>query len=803
MATPEAPRTVLIVGAGEFGLSTALSLLKRPRFSQSRITVIDSATQLPNPAGSSVDASRIIRADYGNALYARLAAQAQVQWRDTSDEGWGGQGRYFEPGFVLTADSDETAGYVKRSLVNVKEIAEQSTREAGGRLKRIEVLEGPAQIKKASGHEGVSGTWGYVNYNSGWADAEKCVAYALRKLKGQGEERVRVRSGCKVQQVLTDHEGTGRSKCMGVRLESGEELRADLTILAAGAWTPSLIDLQGRCVATAQVLTYTAITDEEQKSLQDNPTVMNLSRGMFIIPPRGRELKVARHGYGYRNLQRISKQQLLSGRADEYVEVSVPWVGIPAPDEGLQACREALQEMLPSYGDRPFKNSRLCWYCDTPDGDFLITHHPEYQGMFVATGGSGHGFKFFPVIGEKIADAIEGKLDPELRHAWRWRGETFPDFQVCDDGSRAGPRGMLLSEEMAKGWERRGWDWGRHTGTGEMLLRRGKHRFASTQSPLLPSRRARSPPSPSSVDTKASATSSKRSGKGYLWACSVFGVTLGIYFVSLGISVKNAMQQNRELDIDQNADVSYRWKDEKRNFDHEVDNAESAMLMRAKRRRLISEAYGNVLEVSVGTGRNFELYDFRPFDPKEDAKYGRSRTRIITDVTFNDQSEVMVDQAMSKFMAMEAERKEDQRFSGRVRFIVGDAGVDGVIDRPKGGYDTIVQTFGICSMADPVGFLRKLGSLCRQPGEATTSKLSTEDNDGKGGRILLLEHGRGRYGWLNNLLDSVAKVHALHYGCWWNKDIDQVIAQSGLEVERVRRYHGGTTWEIVLRPTPK
>lgn len=442
---------MLIVGAGEFGLATALALLQRPRFSKSHITIVDAATQLPNPSGSSVDASRIIRADYGNYMYARMAAKAQVHWRDTSDEGWGGQGRYYEPGFLLTADSDETAGYVKQSLSNVTQIVEESTREVGGMLKSIDVLEGPAQIKKASGHEGVSGTWGYVNWNSGWADAEKCVAFALKNLRARGGDRVSVRSGCKVHQLLAAADAAGKSRCTGVLLENGEELKADLTVLAAGAWTPSLIDLQGRCVATAQVLTYTDITEEEQKSLQDNPTVMNLSRGMFIIPPRGKELKIARHGYGYRNLQKISKQHLLSGSANEMVEVSVPRVGIQAPDEGIKACREALQDMLPSFGSRPLKNTRLCWYCDTQDGDFLITHHPDHQALFVATGGSGHGFKFFPVIGDKIVDAIEGKLEPDLQHAWRWREETYPDLQTCDDGSRAGPRGMILDEELAKG----------------------------------------------------------------------------------------------------------------------------------------------------------------------------------------------------------------------------------------------------------------------------------------------------------------------------------------------------------------
>lgn len=136
------------------------------------------------------------------------------------------------------------------------------------------------------------------------------------------------------------------------------------------------------------------------------------------------------------------------GRA---LKVSVPVVGIPAPLEGQQACRAALKQMLPEMGDRPFTKTRICWYCDTPDGDFLVDWHPKHKGLFLATGGSGHGFKFFPVIGERILDALEGKLDPELRQAWSWRKERVVDFHSCEDGSRAGPRRMDLEEELLKG----------------------------------------------------------------------------------------------------------------------------------------------------------------------------------------------------------------------------------------------------------------------------------------------------------------------------------------------------------------
>ena len=446
MSDATATSSILVIGAGVFGLSTALSLLRRPRYASSQIIVLDSSKTLPNPSGSSVDASRIVRADYANPHYSRLAAQAQVLWRDTTNGGWGGEGRYHEPGFVLTVDKNSEQGqYVKNSMHNVKALAEESIRDAGGgQLKPIEALDREEDLKKATGYKHVSGNSGYVNWNSGWADAEKCVAYALQRLRQEGKGRVQIKSGAKVEKLLVEN-----GKCVGVQLQGDEQVRADLTVLAAGAWSPSLVNLQGRCQATGQVLCYVAISEQEQKELQDRPTIINMSRGMFIIPPRSKELKIARHGYGYRNLHSISEQHLTNGEPKETL-VSVPRVGIRVPKEGQDACREALGELLPEMADRPFTNTRICWYCDTPDGDFLIDYHPDTEGLFIATGGSGHGFKFFPNIGDKIVDAIEGKLQPDLKHSWRWRQEPVYDFVGCDDGSRAGRRGMILDDELAR-----------------------------------------------------------------------------------------------------------------------------------------------------------------------------------------------------------------------------------------------------------------------------------------------------------------------------------------------------------------
>lgn len=87
----------------------------------------------------------------------------------------------------------------------------------------------------------------------------------------------------------------------------------------------------------------------------------------------------------------------------------------------------------------------------SPKGDFIVTHHPEYSGLFVATGGSGHAYKFLPVLGDKVVDALEGTLDKKLRDSWAWPDPVDETtFFGTEDGSRAGPKGLHLTEELIK-----------------------------------------------------------------------------------------------------------------------------------------------------------------------------------------------------------------------------------------------------------------------------------------------------------------------------------------------------------------
>ncbi|KAM5473507.1 hypothetical protein MauCBS54593_002303 [Microsporum audouinii] len=239
-------------------------------------------------------------------------------------------------------------------------------------------------------------------------------------------------------------------------------------------------------------------------------------------------------------------------------------------------------------------------------------------------------------------------------------------------------------------------------------------------------------------------------------------------------------------------DVSDRYRTTAASYDSDVDMAERMMWMGRKRRELVRRARGDVLEVSAGTGRNIPYYllgERRGVDGN-----GRASVLGCRSVTFVDLWPEMIDIARWKYEKLGSNR-EKQKGNVDVIFLAQDAmaPVEPPGSRDSKGtrtrtkkekFDTVVQTMGLCSHPDPVKLLRHLGSV-------------TEE---RGGQILLLEHGRGYYGWVNRLLDDLAPAHADRHGCWWNRDIGEIVSQSGLEVVESRRYHLGTTWEFVLRP---
>ncbi|ERS99061.1 fructosyl amino acid oxidasesarcosine [Sporothrix schenckii 1099-18] len=487
------PTSILILGSGVFGLSTAEALSRRPEFARTTITVVDRGSgdvggeddtkHFPARDAASIDTSRIIRADYADPAYAALADEAQVYWRgskrpgpgavgagnEDDDDYIGGGGRYTESGLVVVADAPDDAAaqkeqdpsrpkkksgmdYVRESWANVQALAAKDAYLAT----KLKELPNPEAIRAVVGTGGTTGDWGYLNGASGWADAAASMAWVLRRVQAAGRVQF-VRGRVASLEIQTDG-----SKVVGVRLEDGRTLKADLTIAATGAWTESLVggtSLAGSLAATGQVLGYVPLVNEEEHAhVASMPVVLNLTSGLFVIPPApgSRELKVARHSYGYIN---PASPETGAGVSKPLTHLDNPQLNIPA--EGEADLRRGLQQMVPVPGlvDRPFAKTRICWYTDTPTGDFVVDYHPDLEGLFLATGGSGHAFKFLPVLGDKVVDCLVGQRPAAFADKWAWRrqadkGASIADLGwatvVTEDGSRGGKPGLLLQDELSK-----------------------------------------------------------------------------------------------------------------------------------------------------------------------------------------------------------------------------------------------------------------------------------------------------------------------------------------------------------------
>jgi sarcosine oxidase len=82
-------------------------------------------------------------------------------------------------------------------------------------------------------------------------------------------------------------------------------------------------------------------------------------------------------------------------------------------DNAVQRMREVLRRRLPALAGAPLLETRVCQYENTTNGHFLIERLPGEDRVWIAGGGSGHGFKHGPALGRYVADLVEGQIDPE------------------------------------------------------------------------------------------------------------------------------------------------------------------------------------------------------------------------------------------------------------------------------------------------------------------------------------------------------------------------------------------------------
>jgi sarcosine oxidase len=195
-----------------------------------------------------------------------------------------------------------------------------------------------------------------------------------------------------------------RQDINGIRvITEAQEYTCEKLVVTAGAWTSGLIpELKSQLQVTRQVLAWVTPPDSGPFTLESFPCwfIEDPSVGTFygfpILPqskfggPSG--LKLAHHHPG-----------MTCSPEDIHGDVPMP------EKEKLQ---DFLRTYLPSAGDH-ITHVKNCLYTYSPDSDFIIDHLPGYANrVVVASGFSGHGFKFVPVVGEILADlAMKGRTD--------------------------------------------------------------------------------------------------------------------------------------------------------------------------------------------------------------------------------------------------------------------------------------------------------------------------------------------------------------------------------------------------------
>lgn len=197
-----------------------------------------------------------------------------------------------------------------------------------------------------------------------------------------------------------------------------------------------------------------------------------------------------------------------------------------------------------------------------------------------------------------------------------------------------------------------------------------------------------------------------------------------------------------------------------REYDNKIWFEELTSHIWYRRRQVMKNVEGDVLEVSCGTGRNVSY-----FDPEK-----------ITSITFLDSSRSMLEVAREKFTKKFPTYDHVQYVRGKAEDLKKMASGSGQ------KFDTIYETFGLCSHEDPNAALENFESLLR-----------------KNGRIVLLEHGRSTYKSLNETMDKKAEQRVKEWGCRWNLDIEEIVRSSGLEVIESNRYHFGSTYFYILK----
>ncbi len=390
---------VIVVGAGINGVTTAIELRKRGQ----EVVLVDPGP-LPHPLAASTDISKAVRAAYGaDEEYTELAERSIERWRKWNQQ-FGTQ-LYHEVGVM----------FVRRQEMKPGDFEHESFKTLEKRGHKVERMNAPQLWKRFPAWNPELYRDGVLEIEAGYAESGRAVAMLIERAKSIGVE---LREGTRLVRLDEDDnqvKGVVVEDSVGDAVSAPREangfpysykIPGDFVVMAVGAWTPYLLPFTRKFFrATGQPVFHLKPSKPELFAPERFPVFgADITTTGYYGFPINRDgiVKIANHGPG-REMSPDSPERVVT------------------VEDEKNLC-EFLASTFPSLANAPIVYTRVCMYSDTHDGHFWIARDPEREGLVVAAGDSGHGFKFAPVLGEIIADALEGKDNP-LLDKFRWRPE--------------------------------------------------------------------------------------------------------------------------------------------------------------------------------------------------------------------------------------------------------------------------------------------------------------------------------------------------------------------------------------------
>lgn len=367
-----AKRSVVVVGAGVFGAWCALRLARDGW----RVTLVD-AYGPANGRASSSDHSRVIRAGYGaDEIYTQWATEALTDWQWLAKKS--GEVLVEECGALFLGAP--ASPYLAQTAATLT--------ACGVTHERLDAAEVASRYPQL----GVIGLGEAIyEVRGGVLRARRAVAAAVAVARSYGVEYRQAR-------VSPPDESAGTAV---IRLDDEEALTADAYVFACGPWLPSVFPhaIGARIRPTRQEVLYFGVPPGDGRFGIDRlPVWIDFAAGLYGIPDidtHGFKIGIDKHG-----------PAINPDTADRVVEV-----------EAITTARAFFARRFPALVNAPLVDAHVCQYENTSSGDFIIDRHPQWPHVWIAGGGSGHGFKHGPAVGKHVSDLLGGRAEVTPRFA--------------------------------------------------------------------------------------------------------------------------------------------------------------------------------------------------------------------------------------------------------------------------------------------------------------------------------------------------------------------------------------------------